>query len=167
MGSFHDLPVELVLQIVRFVSDASHDPNDTAKYLQSPVITSHLHVDKDFWRVTLVRYRDLRDLALTCRELRPLAQEALFRSPWVDSSEREDGLLMTGFHRFLATLLGGPDLAKVVQRLHLDINPDVPTRRRSCLTESYVPNCVKERPCQFRKLEKLFSNFIEGIEIQL
>jgi hypothetical protein len=34
MASLHDLPVELVLQVVHFVSEALHDPVDTTEHIE-------------------------------------------------------------------------------------------------------------------------------------
>jgi hypothetical protein len=73
MATFSGLPVELKLRIVKYVNEASHDPASTAKFLTSPILHAGI-IDKDFWRLTLARYQDLRQVALICRDLRPLAQ---------------------------------------------------------------------------------------------
>jgi hypothetical protein len=49
MGLFHDLPVELAFRVVHFVSEASHEPSHTAKYLESPILASGIDADKAFW----------------------------------------------------------------------------------------------------------------------
>ncbi|KAH3999176.1 hypothetical protein HBI56_081540 [Parastagonospora nodorum] len=165
MATLKDLPVELMLRIVHYVSETMHEDTDTAKFLESPILAPR-EVDRAFWRLTLARYQDLRHLALTSRVMRPLAQEYLFRAVAVDNSVRTERGAITGIHRLLIVLSQRPDLAKRAQSLHIDVNPFVVQHSEHAL--DLGTGCEKT-PCYCRlhELQGICATLVEGIEMSL
>lgn len=165
MASFQDLPAELLYRIAHFIGEANHTKRDTRKYLTSPVITQWKVVDADFWRLTLARYANLRNLALTCHMTRSPAQEALFRRVAVDNSIRERSYRPTSLHRFLLTILKHRHLADRVHELHLDIDPCleshvVSVRDHEPGSGNVCPLCVHDGMCHFGHLVNLCRNLL-------
>ncbi|KAH4929521.1 hypothetical protein HBI79_121590 [Parastagonospora nodorum] len=165
MATLKDLPVELMLRIVHYVSETMHEDTDTAKFLESPIVAPR-EVDRAFWRLTLARYQDLRHLALTSRVMRPLAQEYLFRAVAVDNSVRTERGAITGIHRLLIVLSQRPDLAKRAQSLHIDINPYVVHHAKDASRSN--SGCEKNPcHCRFYELQEICATLVEGIEMSL
>jgi hypothetical protein len=164
MATFNGLPVELKLRIVQHVN--THDATYREHLAESPVVAPK-NIDYLFWRLTLARYEDLRHVALTCHDLRPLAQETLFRTIAVDNSVRDHGQRHTGIHRLLTTLLQRPDLASKARFLHLDIGPynlpHVTTNKRWPLPTEI---CDVDN-CHLRVLQRLCKSLVNGLDMRL
>jgi hypothetical protein len=90
----------------------------------SPILASKF-VDKDFWRLTLAHYRDLRHLALTCRAIRTPSYEALFKHLAIDNSVRRNATCKIVIHCLLNALQRRPDLAKRARSVYIGLDPHV------------------------------------------
>ncbi|KAH6865165.1 hypothetical protein BKA58DRAFT_462803 [Alternaria rosae] len=77
------------------------------------------------------RYRDLNRLALTCRKLRPIAQEVFY----TDISTNPT--LKRGLARLARTLLQRPDLANRVRKLSIKLTEGPITHFESCVSSGY------------------------------
>ena len=74
------------------------------------------------------RYSDLNHLALSCRKLRPIAQEVLYTEVPKNPTPKRS------LANLARTLLQRPDLAKRVRKLNIDLSGMSLTHHRSCLS---------------------------------
>lgn len=101
--ALYRLPNELLHQICSYLTFEPIRNDNTLCYYE-----------RDYLAVT----KDLRSTALTCSRLTPVAQEHLFRSPFL----YDDCVRHTKFLSFLRVVLERPNLAACVTALRLSIN---------------------------------------------
>jgi hypothetical protein len=103
------------------------------------------------------KHKDLRQLALTCRQLLPIAQDALYSDAFIGTTRSaQNG--PTRIARFARTLLKRPDLASKVKVLRLKTTSDPPAHSRTCVRS---PFAMDDCDCGWKEIVDLCRTFLE------
>jgi len=103
-------------------------------------------------------YSDLNHLALSCRKLRPIAQEVLYTEVSTDPTPKRS------LGNLARTLLQRPDLAKIVRKLNIELSGMPLTHHQSCVSwgwhyEEGEENCT----CGIPEIVTLFQGFASTV----
>jgi len=103
-------------------------------------------------------YSDLNHLALSCRKLRPIAQEVFYMEVSTDPTPKRS------LANLARTLLQRPDLAKRVRKLNIDLSGMTLKHHRSCVSWGcYYEEGREDCTCGIPELVTLFQGFTSTI----
>jgi len=104
-------------------------------------------------------YSDLNHLALSCRKLRPIAQEVFYTDISITPT------LERGLALLARTLLQRPDLATRVRKLDVKLSYEQFTHSESCVSEGYYyEDSEEECTCGIPDLGTHFMGFLIGVK---
>jgi hypothetical protein len=121
-------------------------------------IADRLRHDGPTSRTNSTVYKDFRQLALTCQQLLPVAQEALYIDVFIGTA-RSARQGPTRIARFTRTLLNRPDLAGRVKVLRLKTTSDPPPHSSACA--SFVSSTLYGCNCGWKETVDLCRTFLE------